>query len=334
MGPSISFQRSSLACVIRPSNEAHWNAAAPQGIMNNINGTGHNLLEKYHLRPPSRSTLCERFQTNSGPRKAWWKLLGLLLFASQTVTVHAIPGTPHAIVSEASLDTSRQASLTETVVNNLTSASASDAPDTPDVDAHSANSVPPETSSESNPSPIPTEPYCFVVDTDSQEFLIDSGANAVIVNKAKLLTDFKPTSGGVNGIGGTPVDLNGTGFCTVPLHFDDGSSYTVQMPAVYVPSSPYNIVPPQLLIKHLKEQGCGADSQLNNELFQLRFSSPSNWRGERDLLRDSDATDCVMSVPLDRRNLFTMWTNPGYQSFFSQASQFNPEYAYFAGASH
>eukprot|EP00980_Cylindrotheca_fusiformis_P016832 scaffold5080_cov130-Cylindrotheca_fusiformis.AAC.1 len=106
------------------------------------------------------------------------------------------------------------------------------------------------------------------------------------------------------------------------------------MPAVYVPSSPYNIVPPQLLIKHLKEQGCGADSQLNNELFQLRFSSPSNWRGERDLLRDSDATDCVMSVPLDRRNLFTMWTNPGYQSFFSQASQFNPEYAYFAGASH
>eukprot|EP00980_Cylindrotheca_fusiformis_P022583 scaffold9463_cov122-Cylindrotheca_fusiformis.AAC.1 len=31
------------------ANEAHWNAAAPQGIMNNINGTGHNLLEKYHL---------------------------------------------------------------------------------------------------------------------------------------------------------------------------------------------------------------------------------------------------------------------------------------------
>jgi hypothetical protein len=41
-----------------------------------------------------------------------------------------------------------------------------------------------------------------------------------------------------------------------------------------------------------------------------------------------------MTVPVDRRNLFTMWTNPGYQSFFAQASHFNSEYALFAGTSH
>jgi hypothetical protein len=48
-------------------------------------------------------------------------------------------------------------------------------------------------------------------------FLIDSGANAVIVNDVKLLTDFRASAGGVKGIGGLHIALKGSGQCDVPL---------------------------------------------------------------------------------------------------------------------
>jgi hypothetical protein len=109
-------------------------------------------------------------------------------------------------------------------------------------------------------------------------FLVDSGANAVIVNDVTLLTDFHSSTGGVKGIGGLSIALKASGRCAVPLHFDDGSTHTVTMPAVYVPTSPYNIVPPQLLVKELKALifvyctvGCGATSELDDQLFVLHF---------------------------------------------------------------
>jgi hypothetical protein len=118
------------------------------------------------------------------------------------------------------------------------------------------------------------------------------------------------------------------------LHFDDGSTHTVTMPAVYVPTSPYNIVPPQLLVKALKSNGCGANSELDNTLFVFHLLPAKHRHNQLDVLRHPTPHTKVMTVPADRRNLFTMWTNPGYQSFFSQASHLNPEYAAFAGTTH
>jgi hypothetical protein len=244
-----------------------------------------------------------------------------LFFFCQTTTVYALPGNSHALISEPSLDASRQESLRETVINNAV----------PRLDA--APPLPP-----SAPTPdlgsLSCDPHCFVVDTDSHMFLIDSGANAVIVNDVKLLSDFHSSTGGVKGIGGLPIALKGSGQCDVPLHFDDGSTHTATLPAVYVPTSPYNILPPQLLVKQLKSTGCGANSELDDTLFVLHLLPTKHRHDQRDIIRHPTPFTKIMTVPVDRRNLFTMWTNPGYQTFFAQASQFNPEYAAFAGTTH
>ena len=214
-----------------------------------------------------------RFQPKHRLRK-WWMLPFGLFFICQTITVHAIPGTSHALVSEPSLDTSRQDSLRETVIQNT-------------IDDDLLHTAPaPDSGSLSPPSSLPTEPQCFVADTDSHMFLVDSGANAVIVNDVTLLTDFHSSTGGVKGIGGLPISLKGSGRCDVPLHSDNGSSHTVTMPAVYVPTSPYNIVPPQLLVKELKAQGCGATSELNDQLFVLHLLPTEHRHDQLDVIRN------------------------------------------------
>jgi hypothetical protein len=247
---------------------------------------------------------------------------GFFLFC-KTTSVYAIPGTSHALISEPSLDASRQDSLRETVIHNTVSQSDEEL-------LHTA----PDSGSLSPPSSLPANPHCFVVDTDSHMFLVDSGANAVIVNDVTLLTNFHSSTGGVKGIGGLTIALKGSGRCAVPLHFDDGSTYTVTMPAVYVPTSPYNIVPPQLMVKELKSQGCGATSELDDQLFVLHLVPTQHRHDQLHVIKNPTPFTKIMTVPVDRRNLFTMWTNPGYHSFFAQASHFNPEYSAFAGTTH
>jgi hypothetical protein len=157
-------------------------------------------------------------------RVSWWTWLFCLTFFSQTPSVYALPGTSHALISEPSLDVSRQASLSQTVIQN--SVSHPDAQPPPSApDAQPPPSAPDLGSTSFDPE-LPTKPHCIVVDTDSKMFLINSGANAVIVNDVKLLTDFRASVGGVKGIGGLPIALKGSGQCDVPLHFDDGSSHT------------------------------------------------------------------------------------------------------------
>jgi hypothetical protein len=99
-------------------------------------------------------------------------------------------------------------------------------------------------------------PYCFIADTDSVPYVLDTGANRVILNDVKLLKEFQPCTGSVKGIGGDPVTLGGVGSLRLPLKSDDGKvNYVTVDDAVYVPTSPYNLVPPQILINKLKKQG-------------------------------------------------------------------------------
>ena len=44
------------------------------------------------------------------------------------------------------------------------------------------------------------EPFCFVVDIDSVLFILDTGANHIIINDAKLLDHLSSTSAKVRGI--------------------------------------------------------------------------------------------------------------------------------------
>ena len=100
---------------------------------------------------------------------------------------------------------------------------------------------------------IRNTPHCFVTDTDSCTYLLDSGANRFIVNDAKMLHQFTTTKASVKGISGTSTAIQGIGKLQLLLKYDDNRNTTVNMNAVFVPSSPYNIIPPQLLILALKD---------------------------------------------------------------------------------
>ena len=95
-----------------------------------------------------------------------------------------------------------------------------------------------------------------MADTESFPYLIDTTANRVIVNNIKLLYNFKAIRGGVKGVGGTSVSIRGIGYLSLPLQSGYGAvDYVCIQDAVYVPSSPFNLLPPQIPISHLKLQG-------------------------------------------------------------------------------
>ena len=92
-------------------------------------------------------------------------------------------------------------------------------------------------------------PYLFVADTDSVPYLIDTAANRVIVNNIKLLSNFKAIRGGVKGVVGTSVSIHVIGSLYLLLQSDAGAVDSVCIhDTVYVCSSPFNLLPPQILI--------------------------------------------------------------------------------------
>ena len=103
---------------------------------------------------------------------------------------------------------------------------------------------------------ISHEPFSYIVDTDSHQFVIDSGSNRIIVNNASLLNNLHVTADQINGIGGSPVQVTGGEKLNLTLKSDgDQVSHINNLDAVLVPSSPYNLIPPQLLVTQIKNRG-------------------------------------------------------------------------------
>ena len=75
----------------------------------------------------------------------------------------------------------------------------------------------------------------------------------MIVNNPNMLSSFLYSSGSVKGIDRIPVKIRGHG----KLHFsfipdsDKVTHYNEMLNGVYVSSSPFNIIPPQIIITHL-----------------------------------------------------------------------------------
>ena len=59
----------------------------------------------------------------------------------------------------------------------------------------------------------------------------------------------------VKGINGTLTLISGTGEVLIRLVPDDGNVDVITMKAVYAPSSPYNLMPLQMLYTHLHKTG-------------------------------------------------------------------------------
>jgi hypothetical protein len=156
-------------------------------------------------------------------------------------------------------------------------------------------------------------------------YVLDTGANRFILNEAKLFKEFQLRTGSVKGIGGDPVTLVGVGSLCLPLKSDNGKvDYVDVYDAVYAPTSPYNLVPPQILINKLKKQGYKVHpAGHDDKQYMFKYNPSSDVKTERTL-----------TVPIGRSQLFTMRSNEGYTSFFNQAAHLNPEYGLLAGAAH
>jgi hypothetical protein len=102
--------------------------------------------------------------------------LWALLFVAAP-TVHSLPGTSYAIISgRASLDKTRQHQHINTVIQQIVKSVRT--PEPSSAMSSKANWLP-------DKSPL-SLPFCFVADTDSFPFVLDSGANRFIINNASL----------------------------------------------------------------------------------------------------------------------------------------------------
>ena len=79
----------------------------------------------------------------------------------------------------------------------------------------------------------------------SVKYSINAATSCIIVNDACYVTDIVPTSDNIKSIGSNCVQLLGTSKLRLPLNLDDGRAFVISnCDDVYVPSSPYNILPP------------------------------------------------------------------------------------------
>ena len=290
-----------------------------QTINKSVRFTTHNhTLHRQHLR---------RFKL-----RGFYKIILFPLLLFQRVpTIHAIPGTSYAVIDgEQSLDNTTQLRLANNIVHQL---APPNAPMSPDSTPSPPSYTPPYAFVTSNddlnitgPPPLRQEPICFVADTDSVEYVVDLAANRIVLNDSSLMTDLKITSATIKGIGGKGVPISGIGKFALPLRSDDGSFTTISnLDAVFVPSSPYNLIPPQLLLSAMRSQGYLIDDfSHTDKIYTFKYSSPGC----------HDKPFSTLTVPIGRNGLFTFRSNDGYTAFMSRASTYCPEYNAFAGSYH
>ena len=114
----------------------------------------------------------------------------------------------------------------------------------------------------------------------------------------------------------------------MPLQSDTGELDIVPtIQAVYVPSCPYNLVPPHVLIRQMKQQGFDVDyfkHDDKNYIFKYRQTSsalnPHKWRN--------------ITIPIGSNDMFTLRTNAGFKHFMSRAASYLSEFSSFAGSAN
>ena len=130
----------------------------------------------------------------------------------------SVPGTNYAMAQGPKyLDTHQQ----QNCIKNIVKASDHQSSDV-------ATNLDGSLSSQAPVSPILChEPARFITDTDSVACVIDTGANKIVVNDARLLTDLNIIAAKINGIGGKSIVNSGVGQLTLTLKSDSGQVDTV-----------------------------------------------------------------------------------------------------------
>jgi hypothetical protein len=168
------------------------------------------------------------------------QLLVTLFGLSSCLSVaYALPGTSYALLpgETPSLDTSRQDQYIHNVVETTIA---------PFRSSNSSTFALPALDPPSPDASLATQPYCFIADTDSFPFILDSGANRFIANDPTLFSTLVKKSGaGVKGIGGQPIPLSGIGTIRLPLKSDNGEVDVLTIDdAVYISFQPCSATAP------------------------------------------------------------------------------------------
>lgn len=83
--------------------------------------------------------------------------------------------------------------------------------------------------------------------------------------------------------------------------------------AVYVPTLPYNLVPPQLLLKMLRQNGYViGKSEITENKYIITYQKPTNTNTR------------TITILLSSNDLFLCRTSEGYSNFFCSAKQTGP----------
>ena len=240
-------------------------------------------------------------------------LLFFLTVGSLTPVAYALPGTNQVLIhGDKSLDSHCQARHIDDAISAYRDAT------------RPSSFVPSPSVASGSPSSDSCEPQVFIADTDSHAFAVDTGANRVIVNDPKLLRDFRPTRGAVQGVNGRSTPICGTGTYDLVLASDAGARTTVRITnTVYVPTSPYCLAPPQLIIRHMRQQGLHVyDSCHNDQRYVFNYRTRPH------------GPHHSLTVPLNAQGLFLFRTSPGYSKLFRAAPSIDSMFSCFAGAAH
>ena len=244
------------------------------------------------------------------PRKILYALLLAVLQSNTSHRVYALPDTNHAMINEPSKDIARQRAYVDTIIKNI-------AQQHHENNAHTIHSTTPDRNTDNTT--MQNTPHCFVTDTDSCTYLLDSGANRFIVNDAKMLHHFTITKASVKGISGTSAAIQGIGKLQLSLKSDDNRKTIINVNAVFVPSSPYNIIPPQLLILALKDNEYEVEPAAHDDKqYTFTYAKKNN-------------TTHQLTVKANENDLFMLRTAEGYTRFSNYAQRYGKQWCSFIG---
>ena len=153
-------------------------------------------------------------------------------------------------------------------------------------------------------------PHQIKFDTDSQKFLIDSGASAHIWNCRKDFISYRVLSpqerknDQVLGVSGETVAPQGIGSIRLRIEDDLNDIHTIHLHEVrYLPEAPINIFVPQVFSQQRQAEGdSNASCSISADSITLQ------WTGE-------NGKQANKYVPLNKSNIGICFTASGYEQF-------------------
>ena len=157
---------------------------------------------------------------------------------------------------------------------------------------------------------FPCAPHQIKFDTDSQKFLIDSGASAHLWNRRKdfiyyhSLSPQERENDQVLGVSGDTVAPQGIGSIQLRIEDDLNNIHTINLHDVrYLPEAPINIFVPLVFSQQCQAEG---DSKASCSISADSISL--QWTGENGKLANK-------YIPLNKSNVGICFTASGYKQF-------------------